>query len=188
MKKLKTALVFILMLCVLMGGCSLAYSWQESDDGLSAYGVSKGDAFFIYQQWDGESVIAVPDQFDGVPVTRLGGYTGRGYPCPFSIPLPEDIYGTDRCTLSDDYFGEEARFPNGYEIKEVPITVRLGKNVKSLYYCVEREYYEVETEGEKTVFYRPVWLFECADENKTFYAENGILYEKSTGKPAEWKY
>ena len=42
--------------------------------------------------WDGDPdhmTIVVPDEVDGVPVTSLGGYFGRGVPTFFGVTLPE---------------------------------------------------------------------------------------------------
>ncbi|MGN0817749.1 MAG: hypothetical protein ACI4L9_02155 [Candidatus Coproplasma sp.] len=194
MKKICLTLVlsaFLTLFC----GCSLFYSVAVSADGIFHYGVSKSDAFFIAYEWDGTEegkTLIIPDEFNGVPVTRLGGYTGTGYPCPFSIWLPESYSNDSSCGLSEDFFKNQEIvdqwFPNGYEIIEITFTVVLGKNIKSLYYTdLDNNYFQFTTEGQPTKLYKVICAYSCSENNSRFYSQDGVLYEKSTGKPAEWE-
>lgn len=192
MKKI-AIITLVLILLVAMSGCSLAYNYAESKDKTWTYGVSRKDAFVICHQWDGKEEnkrIVIPDEFDNVPVTRLGGYHGRGVPSPFSIRLPEAYDNDNTLIVSDKFFQNQqaiaAWFPNGYEIVEITFTLCLGKNVNSLYYH-ETCYYQFTEQGKKTILYLPVFRFECAEENETFYAKDGVLYEKATDKVIEWE-
>ena len=196
MRKFWLVLVIVVLLFTVgASGCSLAYSIEYSADENIVFGVSKRDAFMIEFNWDGDetkTTFVIPDEFNGVPVTRLGGYTGRGFPCPFHINLPDKYSNDSICSLSEDFFEDEqqvaAWFPNGYEIIELQFTVRLGKNVKDLYYHTKFHYYQFTTDGEKTKLYLPKYSFECPEENPYFYAVDGVLYERNTDKPAEWNY
>ncbi|MGN0814977.1 MAG: hypothetical protein ACI4MH_07080 [Candidatus Coproplasma sp.] len=176
-------------------GCSLFYSAEISDDGQYHFGVSNRDAFLISYVWDGTEegkTLVIPDEFNGVPVTRLGGYTGRGCPCPFGIWLPEAYSNDSDCDLSDDFFDNQETvdnwFPDGYEIIEITFTVVLGKNVQSLYYSNGDNYYrQFTTEGQPTKLYKAVFCYSCSEDNPKFYSQDGVLYEKSTGEQATWE-
>lgn len=156
------------------------YEFARSEDGRMTYGVCdfRKDAFCIGPVWDGgeNRSFEIPDEFMGFPVTKLGGYTGRGYPCPFSARIEAEGYGG--FTLDDSVFASDHREDDGYE--SLVFSVRLGKNVREVQYVYGKSYLGAEREdGTLDVLYKIVYSFTVDGENGTFYAENGRLYYKA---------
>lgn len=178
--------IFSVMICaltlLLCAGCW--YSFESSEDGTFRYGLGIKDVFLIEYVWDGESEtrVELPDTIAGLPVTTLGGYTGRGYPCPFRVKLPDSYSNCDFVASS----GVAERDETG-EIIEIDFTLVLGSNLNSLYYLCD-DYYPWLNEDGTYTYYHLVYRYEVAKDSATFYAENGVLYEKKTGKIAEWEY
>ncbi|MDE6677061.1 MAG: hypothetical protein K2K12_05065 [Clostridia bacterium] len=184
-----TAVMLFVAVVVSLCGCSLFYHFQTSEDGKHHYGVGKKDAIFISYEWDGTEqacAFEIPDTFSRVPVTQLGGWVGRGVPSPFGVRFPYEYNALSKRDLDDTEF-LASEFPEGYEVQKLVFTVRLGKNVKNLEYIDECIYYQ-EGSDAPTVLIVPELYFECSEENKTFYSENGILYLRKTDAPAEWNY
>ena len=123
--------------------------------------------------WDGDPdhmTIVVPDEVDGVPVTSLGGYFGRGVPTFFGVTLPEAY----RSSITPQ---------EGMEVQEeLVFTVELGKNVKELN-CVDMGYDTVAVQLGTATRYRVSYVYQCAEENPTFYARDGVLYRRADGQP-----
>ncbi len=176
----------ILFVCT---GCG-SYSYRESEDGRMEYGVSdlKKDVFCIGPNWCGEEDMSfeVPDEFMGYPVTTLGGYTGRGYPCPFAVRVSAEKYGFSGdkgFSCSDGFFDFYHRSDDEYET--LVFSVRLGKNVRTLEYVDGKSYlgYYLDLEDEEFDFtVKIVYSFTVDEENATFYAEDGKLYYKGSGE------
>ena len=122
----------------------------------------------------------VPDTVFGYRVTALGGYVGRGAPCAFTVELPEEL-GHIRESFDGglwDYALE--RYPNA-EVAELPFTVHIGKNLEEIREELFGSCYGFTPDG-REVLYHITLAVDCDPENKTFYAENGVLYDRATGE------
>lgn len=175
------ALVVFFVLLVARG-----YDFVMAEDGRMSYGVSKSrkDVFCIGPEWEGGDLsFEIPDEFMGYPVTTLGGYTGRGYPCPFSARVNTADYGVenDGFTCDDKFFDYHHRADDEYET--LVFSVRLGKNVRNLGYVDGKSYLGNYLENGGFDFaVKVVYFFTVDGENETFSAENGKLYYKASGE------
>ena len=110
--------------------------------------------------WDGSEndlTVIVPDEVDGKKIKSLGGNFGGRPPVVFKINLPESIEkGGDRV-----------------------VTVKLGKNIKNADYFVYRTQYVNKV---RKVEYSVIYYYECSEDNKWIYSEDGHLYDKKTGE------
>lgn len=166
------------VVCLSAAACSLFYDMD--DDGKIAIGYSHryGRAFCCWLYWDGDiqnTDFTVPDEYDGCKMTDLGGYIGRGFPCPFGICAGEN------CDL--DIIGYA---PEGDEYEDLVFTVRIGKNLRSAEY-VEGDLFlgTIDGEGEERVtdvMYRIVYHFIVDEENPHFASKDGALINKETGE------
>ncbi len=181
MRKFKKAVVLCLTAFAFLF-CSGCYSFETFEGGVWSYGLGKKDAFLIEYVWDGDEEnrrIVLPDTLGGVPLTTLGGYTGRGFPCPFRVTLPESYTNCDFVT-------DQGGAADG-EIVEIGFTLVVGSNLKKLDSLADN-YYPWKNGDGSYIYYHPVYRYEVAEDNKTFYAKDGSLYEKATKKPAEWEH
>lgn len=140
--------------------------------------------------------ITIPDKCKGIPVTNLGGFTGRGYPYFFGIsvyslydnsedylPEPEEIDPSSSFPLEDLYSSFEEQGKCIYV--DLPFVLNIGKNIKEIYTICTIEAYHVNDDGTMTV-YRPVISeIRCDKRNKKFYSKDGKLYYKSSNKLVE---
>ena len=192
MKKIRWLILAIILFSVLFAsGCCLTYTGEETEDGSMFIGYSKleHDAFVGMLSCGPEGAqITVPDEYNGIPVTTLGGYIGRGYPCPFffSVILPEEYnsYIDRQKTFStaDPVFDEAG---DGW--KTVLIEVCFGKNIRTVQRVNNTVYSGICIDGEDgsekmDILYKAVPYFTVSEENKFFYAVDGKLYDKKTGE------
>ena len=126
--------------------------------------------------------VTVPDTLFGYPVTALGGWHSRGVPCAFAVCLPENW------TVQEAFGADMAADPGGYypeaRVVELPFSLHLGKNVAQLSLPGAAGYAGLDGQGRQTVWLIR-WYVTCDAENETFYAENGRLYTRADGLPAE---
>lgn len=111
-----------------------------------------------------EAVIDLPEECGGYRVTELGGYMGRGVPCPFTVTLAEP------CILYS-----EAALPTGAKIDEYHLTLNIGRSLAADTNIELDDYYCV---GENR-FVRILVTVNCSEQNSSFYSENGKLYRKA---------
>ena len=91
MKKF-TALILSIVLAFLLTGCidevSMLYTEDAEKDGLTIVINKTAHCCFVGRfEYTDETEITVPDEYNGIPITILGGYFGRGVPSPFTISL-----------------------------------------------------------------------------------------------------
>lgn len=151
-RNFKKSIILFCLICV----CSLTgcfYSFENSGDGKFAFGVSSSEknAFCICCNWDGgDTSFVIPDEFMGYKVTALGGYTGRGYPCPFSVQI--DL---DKVYPGDGTYGEQADIDGEDPDDEYDIlgfSVHLGANVVKIEHVKGKAYIVRHTEKESGEF------------------------------------
>ena len=131
--------------------------------------------------------ITIPDEYEGIPIKRIGGSYGRGVPTPFSISL-SDLYMNAPKGKDSRYDGvfhgdlNEFGFVDEYVIEDVVFILNIGKNIEVVDYVVMDEYYPHINEDGSITFYHPVVNINCSEENEHFYSEDGKLYDKKTNE------
>ena len=129
--------------------------------------------------------ITIPDNYEGMPIKRIGGYFGRGVPMPFSVSLadlymnaPEDsIFAA---IFSGDINKLEIIKNENYVIEDVVFTLNIGKNIEIVEFVDMDKYYPHINDDGSITFYHSVVNINCSDENKHFYSKDGKLYDKKT--------
>ena len=172
----------VLLLALVLLAAGLVSLWNAAmfykgpvTDGSQEYYVNQFSrrAFAGSYVWDGEPdhmTIAIPEEAGSLPVTSLGGYTGRGVPVLFGVTLPEEY----RSTLTSQ---------EGMEVQEeLVFTVEIGSSVRELT-AVDMGYDTVGVRPGATVRYHVSYVYRCAPENPTFYAADGVLYRRADNQP-----
>ncbi len=191
MKKLLTiVLPIVLILC--LSGCifeeiSLFYDDFGEMDGFCIAVNETANCCFVggytCTEYAENMEITIPDKYDNKPITRIGGYMGRGVPTPFGISVSELYMNAPEDSEYHSVFcGDIAGFDitEDYRVQELPFIVNIGKNIKSIENVNMVKYYPHINEDGSITFYHPVVSIKCSDENKYFYSENGKLYNKKT--------
>ena len=141
--------------------------------------------------------ITIPDKCKGIPITSLGGYTGRGFPHHFSIsvnslydniedylPEPEGTDPSPNDPFIDLYSSFEEQGKCIYV--DLPFVLNIGKNIKKICPTYMWEAHHINDDDTMTV-YRPVISeIRCDKRNKKFYSKDGKLYYKSSNKLVEY--
>ena len=132
-----------------------------------------------YDPAGGVTDITIPDCCGDYPVVGLGGYYGRGAPCPFAIEL-KGIRSAMGLSPSNGSFGKV----NGKKVDVIyhDVTLNLGPNIKEIF--ASQTGFYVETESDRGEVHVVRIFFNCDPSNQNFYAENGRLYDKK-GKLVE---
>ena len=147
--------------------------WHSGDgfaylirDGFKKAGVCK----YTYDPASGNTVIEIPESYGDYPVRSLGGYVGKGGPCPFYIEL-KDVHSTAGVSLSRDSFDW---YLKNHDLEPVYVDCKLqiGPNIREIYAAQSG----IEA-GDKLYIVR-VYV-DCDSENRWFYSENGVLYHKN---------
>ena len=74
---------------------------------------------------------------------------------------------------------------------ELVFTIRLGKNVSSIQMeggIEGSEYLGIRQEDNSIVFYKPMVLFECDEQNESFYTVDGVLFSSQTNEMMDIPY
>ena len=193
---MKKAMILILSVAVLLclSGCALAdasvcYSAPVEVDG---FGVSVNEmanccfvGAYTCEEYAENREITVPDAYDGRPVTKLGGYYGRGVSAPFCISLESCMNAPAGDKYASVFYGDirEFQISDVYTVENLVFILHIGKNIKEIDNVETDAYYpHVNADGSIT-FYHPVVRVKCAEENKYFYSEDGKLYNRKTNEP-----
>ncbi|MBR4941659.1 MAG: hypothetical protein IKZ19_06630 [Clostridia bacterium] len=179
-------LVFALSGCVLEE-MSVLYSQRGEQDGL-VFAVNKtADCCFVggytCEEYSENMEITVPDEYNGVPVTRLGGYFGRGVPTPFAIDISASyIDDSKNGRLGVIVMDDSQNFcpGEGDTLVELVFTLNIGKNLEVIEFVEMGEYYPHDNEDGSVTYYHPVVNVVCDEENEYFYSRDGKLYDKDT--------
>ncbi len=126
--------------------------------------------------------ITIPDEYNGIPIKRVGGYVGRGVPVAFCLDIsdlyvnaPEgSIYSALHSTV------DEAQ----YQVVDLLYELNIGENIDAVVNVNNSYYPHIEKDG-SVVFYHPVVSINCSEDNKYFYSENGRLYSRKTNELVE---
>ena len=168
------------------------YEYQSDAIGDFDIGYSKmlNNAFLSSYNWDGSDEtknIVIPEEYQDIPITALGGYYGRGVPCAFGVNLSE-VTQNDLCGEANQWFCS-----NIYEDIEsvdtiyLNFNIHISKNIKqitehTLDCFYEGTYFDGEDSYSKIIV---VFLYHitCDEENNTFYAKDGKLYLRKDDTP-----
>ena len=181
------AFVFSISGCVFSDVC-LNYTEHVSKNGFEIWVNEKSNRCFVgpyfCTNYTPDLVITIPDDYEGIPVTRIGGTFGRGVPTPFYIDI-SDLYVNapsnskyksifSESMINHDYIEED------YQVEELRFILNIGKNIKEIYDVGMQMYYPHINDDGSITFYHSVVYIICSDENQYFYSENGKLYDKKT--------
>lgn len=186
MKKLISVLLAA-MLCMSFVGCNDSYQYKiHAQDGFDiGYNTGTNDAYVSTYHWDGDENnmrIAIPESYNGMPITALGGYHGLGVPDAFGIELPETY--KNALSAEANLWGWSSVYENIESVETIYLNynIHISKNIEKntlsqLNYIYVGEYYDGENYDLKVcVVFR--YTFTCDDENQIFYAKDGKLYYK----------
>ncbi len=182
--------LFIVNFC---SACVLFVDYEDSGPFEIGYHTISKQGFVGAYTWDGTEegkTIVIPDTYKGADIVALGGYFGRGVPRMFRAtvdiahlyPEADDCWGS---YITEDFLVDENRIK---EIKYTDFTVKIGKNLKEFKRCRFNScqgvrYGNYEDEDWTESFWIPRYYFICDENNTAFYATDGVLYDKETGKP-----
>ncbi len=193
MKKFLT-IILLISFTFCLSGCyldevSLLYSGSAEKDGFYIAINNAANCCFVGEydcaEYTQNLEITIPDEYDGIPIKRIGGYFGRGVPSPFSISLA-DLYmnapadSEYRAPFSGDI--EEYVIADDYTVEDVVFHLNIGKNIEAVDYVVMESYYPHINDDGSITFYHAVVKINCSEENKHFYSKDGKLYDKKTNE------
>lgn len=172
LRKISQMFLLTFVLCM-FGACSLFYNEMAYVGGFRVgYSTIINKAFICEYNWNGEDqAIIIPDLYEDKDITALGGYMGRGFPCPFSINVTDYLGITPErgCAYKDlSVIVGENVVERYYDFE-----LYIGANVKSIY--ADDTVSVVQEENQTVAYVCRVKVF-CDEKNETFYSSNGILY------------
>lgn len=180
MKKIIIVIASVTVLCMIFCACSVYYSESAQYEGFDVHINRKENCCFVgkYTASGENEEITVPDEYDGVPITSLGGYYGRGMPTPFYIDLKDAFYSvppsdSDHRITGKDSLGSE-------EIQDIVFTLNIGKNIKELKKINSAYFYPNVDENGDVCYYHAVVYVNCSEDNPVFYSEDGRLFSRET--------
>ena len=186
MKKFLT-LILSIVLIISLSGCvteelSLLYNEKGEIDGFYVAVNNTANCCFVGQytctEYSENMEITIPDEYKNKPITRIGGYFGRGVPSPFCISLEELYMNAPDGSEYDSVFSGD--IDDNYSVEELPFTLNIGKNIKTIEYIEMDMYYPHINEDGGVTFYQAVVYVNCSEDNKYFYSKDGRLYDKKT--------
>ena len=187
---MKKSIVFLLcfVICLSFSGCSLMYDHQINAVGKFDVGYSKmlNNAFLASYHWDGSDEaknIVIPEEYQGIPITDLGGYYGRGVPCAFGVSFSESLQN-EFCSEANEWFVSNTYEDiEGVETIYLNFNLHISKNIKQITAHTLDIFYEgMYSNGEDyhpIIMVVPLYNITCDEDNDTFYSENGKLYYKN---------
>ena len=170
MQKALTLIATTLLMAFLLGGCT-GYGEKVIEGSWSAY-LGKSDAFVYEYRWDGteEGLRIDPGTMRGLPVTRYGGYMGRGVPMQFTITIP----GAGHC--------RQSVVPKEEIVGTIEFTLVVGSQIRDIIisnYGLGGYYLLDELEDGKNAYYKVLIHPEVDPANKKYYEKDGKLYAKA---------
>lgn len=175
--------LFVILLLILIAtslrSCSLCYDKSITSHNPPIYCNKISRCSFVgAYEWDGREdtkTISIPNEWDEIPVTQIGGYYGTGVPTPFCIIFPNDYWN------GDGIYGEHPDkfdISEPYTIEDIVFTLQIGKNISKVE-NVSSGYYPLSNADGSITFFHPVVHVVCSEDNKTFYSSNGKLYDRA---------
>lgn len=196
--KYRVLIIIVLIGTLIFGACryvlgdfAMFYSVDMIEDGLEIKINYIGNSCYIsgYECTDfpDGKVITIANDYDGVPIKKIGGYFGRGVPDPFEISMSEVINAEEGSRYANVWYGDitQYKITEAYTIEDVVFELNIGKNIKEIEKVEMDAYYPHINDDGSITFYHPVVYVKCSEENKKFYSEDGKLYYKSSDKLVE---
>ena len=182
------AVIFALVVSLSCVGCSMLYDLEpDAINGCLSVGYSKilNDAYVGRYEWDGTlqgQNIVVPEEYNGIPITAFGGYSGRGYPSSFAIIFNDEAKEMlcPGATQWGAYSGIHTL--ENYELNYLDFNIHISKNIETIESLSLGGYIVAECESEEATAYVVYVLrcyVTCDENNEFFYAKDGKLYNKN---------
>jgi hypothetical protein len=199
MKKTLTVLFALSLVPALMSSsCAMDYSESVESGGLTYFTAKRTKkAFASVYAYDGTEAgkqIVVLDNIQGFEVNELGGFMGRGLPCPFYMSIPnnspapytgvEDKECPNAVITEDDPATTPSWYPAGYTIEKIVFEVSIGKNIAGLPNVEKTNYFCFRQQDKSYYIYQTEMTWVCSEDNATFYAKDGILYNRKDNSKA----
>ena len=201
--------VCILLICLLLfslSGCTgYEYEYYATEFLGIGYSEYKDKAFvggYRYDLTKNNNEIIIPEEYNGIKITDLGGYYGLGVPTPFGIePVKESLPDHEAVSwigaASMDMLDTES-----HEIIYLDFKLHISKNIESFTFIdldtfILVDYYAeckhedpstcqiCETVDKKSIAYLTRFFITCDDENAVFYSKDGKLYHRSNDTPVD---
>ena len=185
---MKKLLVISLLLGLIFSlcGCSLLYTHVNNAVGSFDVGCSEklGKAFLATYNWDGSEEgmnIVLPESYNGIKITGLGGYTGTGVPDPFMIE-PNEKARENLCPNATVWAHSGGKIVAGPEsIHHLRFKLHINKQIEEIKNLsaggfIIAQYIE-DGQSKENVYVLTCYVT-CDEENETFYSKDGKLYYK----------
>ena len=186
------AIVLSLCLTIFLSGCALEgtsffYTDYVEVDGFTICINKVANCCFVshYEctEYTENLEVTIPDDYNGIPIKRIGGSSGTGLPAPFDISLFTLYVNVPEGSEYDAIFSSDAVECEDFEyaVEDVVFILNIGKNIEVVEYVEDFYYPHINDDGSIT-FYHAVVSINCSDENKYFYSKDGKLYDNKTNE------
>ena len=123
---------------------------------------------YSYNPYDDSNEITIPDMYGDYPVHALGGYIGKGGPCPFFVSAKR-LHGYSYYIVDPEDAFELGVDPDKLEYFD--LVMNIGPNIREV--IAKRVGFASGSSGYIVRLY-----INCDPDNPKFYSENGRLYTK----------
>ena len=106
--------------------------------------------------------ITIPDEYNGIPVTRLGGYYGRGLPTPFHILVDMRLSEDDPYPDGAPSCWAASVLPEGSKTEDLLFNLHIGKNLKTIKFVDMDSYKPFFNASGEVIYYHPVVYLTCS--------------------------
>ena len=177
------------LLVLLANHFPLFYTERGEIDGFRVHVNRVGNQCFVGRYtYDGENrEITIPDEYDGVPITRIGGSSAINGPLNEFYVDMRDVYMNSEespyHTVYTESVMDDEHIRDPYTIEEVPFVLHIGKNIRTVERVDMDKYYPHVNEDGSITFYHAVFEIRCDEDNPYFYAKDGKLYGRKTDQP-----
>ncbi len=179
------AVILVLSMAVSLCGCSMFFAefddeYVTVDNFKLCVNETTKECFvceYIPQWGQDNRTVVIPEEYNGIPVTAIGGTFELKTPAPFFINL-EVLYENSENTTSSSVSSDSS-------VKTVLVeyTIEIGKNIEKIE-SVSMDSYRLRMEYDGSVIlYQPVAYIKCSEENPNFYSLEGKLYKKGSDEP-----
>ena len=155
----------------------------QSDDGfgyLTRDNYKKaGICYYIYDPEINNNIINIPEKYEDYPVKGIGGYVGKGGPCPFGVEIKgiDADYIVLRSNGSFDWYKKTVDF----DIIYYDMVLNIGPNIREIYADDGGR-----LSGDQMYVVR--YYVNCDPKNRKFYSKDGILYRRNGEEVDDFLY
>ncbi len=178
-------LIFLSLIFVLLvSSCSLNYDITDYGNIEIGYSDFENNAFVACIYFDinnDDPNIVIEDNYKGIPITELGGYFGRGVPCPFYVLAKIKTPDVNQNFIAK--YDADFIYTDNVQIHEYYVNINLPSTLKSVTYATKDVFCSSygNNDGEEIM---DIYIVRCKiqidDSNKYFYSIDGKLYDKNT--------